>query len=138
MPMSTLLSYGSKVEAAIPSDSCAIFPPEERTRNLRDVKKKYITAFRAVISYRNTHPWPLQGVGVDPQRVNVMLAEYGRFVLVTLGNNYPLRDASGHAALGCAGVEYYRYDPSSTSLLPFDGCVESHQRFLPRLSSLPQ
>lgn len=101
------------------------------------VDPDYIGPFWDVVAFRKTHS-SATAVDANPNRVDVTLAKYGRFVLVMLADNYPLRDARGLFILGCDGVEYYRVDPASGEVLPFDGCVESHKRVLPALSQLPQ
>ena len=123
VPMPVMLSFQSKT---VP-----------RTLDGSRVDRDYIEPFFAVLSFKKAYK-SATGVDNDPRRVDVHFAKYGRFILVILADNYAHRDNRGSLVLGCEGVEYYRVDPASGEVLPFDGCVEPHKRVLPALSQLPQ
>lgn len=127
-------------EATPAASSCVTSPTEERIKTIGSIKAAYIASFDVVTSYRQNHqPWPLGAINSDPSRVDVVAAPYGQYVIVSLADNYSHRAADGNAILGCEGVEYYRVDLRQGSAVPFDGCVEGHQRgLLPALSQLPQ
>lgn len=136
--MLALSDSGAAKPGNVSPDACKTSPHDERLGTSGVVKPAYIASFKAVERYRATHSWPLGAVSTNPAQVDVVAAAYGPYVIISLANNFPLRDSSGNLALGCGGVEYYRVQTATSEVLPFDGCVESHRAVLPRLSQLPQ
>ena len=94
-----------------------------------------IAALDAVLAYRAGHPWPLAAAPVDEQSTSVHLQTRGRYLFVMLSSSLKNKPPG----LGCGQVEYYRVDPSTFEVRPFDGCVEAHERAagLPRIGQLP-
>lgn len=121
------------------SNSCRIFPQDERLGDPGAMKAAYLKAFNDMMRYRATHSWPLGAASADPALVDVTAANYGPYVTIGLVDNFLHRDSAGRAEIGCSGDEYYRVSPSSWQVLPFDGCVESHRHLatLPDLLQLP-
>lgn len=119
--------------------SCAIVPSKEKIASVGSIQAAYVAAFGIVQSYRKSHVWPLGPVSLDPPRVDIVVMHYRQYVIVTLGNRFPRRDAKGTPLLlSCQGVEYYRVDLRQGAALPFDGCIEGHTPgLLPRLTQLP-
>lgn len=122
---------------SISVQSCRIFPDSETLKTTGSIEAAQIDAFGDVTRYRKSYTWPLGAVDANPDQVDVAVARHGRYIIVSLADHYLHKGANGAAIFGCAGVEYYRVQTSSGEVLPFDGCVESHTKVLPRLSQLP-
>lgn len=135
-----VLSRTLLAKATPAASPCAASPAEETIKTIGSINAAYIASFDVVTSYRQNHqPWPLGAINSDPSRVDVVGVRYGQYVIISLADSYSHRDAAGNATLGCGGVEYYRIDLRQAIALPFDGCIEGHQRgLLPALSQLPQ
>jgi len=93
-------------------------------------------ALDSVLEFRRLHPWTLGAAPIDRPSTSINLQTRGRclFVLITgsLKGSPPL-------SLGCGASEYYRVDPTTFDVRPFDGCVEGHRHVegLPGIGGLP-
>ncbi|HEY0384187.1 MAG TPA: hypothetical protein VGC72_18505 [Candidatus Elarobacter sp.] len=92
-----------------------------------------LIALQAAVEYRSLHPWPLGAANTDDPNASANVQIRGRYAFVFLSNFTPHE-------LGCAGVEYYRVDPATLDVRPFDGCIEGHRPRpdLPGLRQLPE
>jgi hypothetical protein len=112
--------------------ACSTSPQEERLATPGTIPLAYLASFAQVLRYRSVHA-PAGGADVMKGVTSTILATYGPYVLVmfwTPPQGLPV-------SLNCLGLEYYRVDPRANAVLPFDGCVEGHERTLPSLRQLP-
>lgn len=124
----------------LPNSAACLTDPQNQTLagHNDELPARFLGAFQLVEAYRSLHPWPLGSADVQSASTGVIMEDYDhRYIIVMLSDNSPKYDAQGQRVLGCSGEEYYRIDPASTTVLPFDGCVEGHQRVLPSFSQLP-
>jgi hypothetical protein len=112
--------------------ACAIAPNAEKLDDTGLIPLAYVASFAQVERYRVAHP-PADGADLTNGGTSTMMAAYGPYVLIMPWNKPDVPMVS----LSCKGGEYYRVDPRTNAVLPFDGCVEGHNRVLPSLSQLP-
>jgi len=100
------------------------------------VPRSSLLAFRLVMAYREAHPWPGPGSGAPlaDAKTAAFVESRGRFATVSLSAE---KDGSSLYP-GCVGEEAYRVNLVTFSVLPYDGCLEPHRLFVPRLGSLPR
>jgi hypothetical protein len=115
------------------SEACAISSNEQRLATVGTVPVSYVASFAQVIRYRAANPPAEGGADTADTGTSTTMAEYGPYVLVMFWTP----PASPPVTLSCLGLAYYRVDPRTNVVLPFDGCVEGHNRVLPGLSQLP-
>ena len=116
--------------------TCTTLPPNTQALStLSNLRGANIAAFDAVTVYRATHPWPLIAAAIDDPGTSVDLQTRGRFLFVILTGPRPARPTF----VGCGAVEFYRVDPSTFEVRPFDGCIELHRHVdgLPGIGALP-
>jgi hypothetical protein len=118
--------------AGAQSEACKIFPKDQTLAWAGAIPMTYVASFAQVLRYRTAHP-PIDGANLTKIETLASMAAYGPYVLISLWTLPP----GPMVTLSCSGGEYYRVDPGTNGVLPFDGCVEGHKRVLPGLSQLP-
>jgi hypothetical protein len=95
-----------------------------------------IASFAAVTTFRKTNPWPLTPAPIEQASTAVQFRTIGRYLFVIVS---AAPSAQSTFSLSCGAVEYYRVDPQTFDVRPFDGCVEAHKHApgLPGLGGLP-
>lgn len=112
------------------NEACKLPLNSEKLAAIATIPMAYVASFAQVMRYRIAH-LPLDGADLTQRSTYAIMATYGPYVLVMLWTPGPV------GTLGCEGLEYYRRDPRTNQVLPFDGCVEGHRRTLSGLKQLP-
>jgi hypothetical protein len=110
--------------------ACRSFPLDETLASIGAVPLTYIASFDQAVRYRVVHP--PSGSYHLTKNTSASIRAYGPYIVVSLWT--PVLPPG---SLGCLGSEYYRINPLTKAVQPFDGCVEGHNRVLPGLSQLP-
>ncbi|HTA38718.1 MAG TPA: hypothetical protein VK760_06560, partial [Candidatus Acidoferrales bacterium] len=105
------------------NEACATSAKAERLEAAGAIPMAYLRSFVQVVRYRVAHP-PTNGADLMDAGTSTMMAAYGPYVLIVPWNKPDVPMVS----LSCKGGEYYRVDPRTGAVLPFDGCVEGHTR----------
>jgi hypothetical protein len=112
--------------------ACATASQDERLAPTGRIPLVYAVSFAQTERYRIEYP-PVGGADLSDRGTSTMMAAYGPYVLIMFWN----KPDEPMVLLSCKGLEYYRVDPRTHAVLPFDGCVEAHDRVLPGLNQLP-
>jgi hypothetical protein len=115
------------------SEACVISSNAQRLATTGSILVGYVASFAQVVRYRAANPPAAGGADIVDAGTSTIMAGFGPYVLVMFWTP----TASPPATLSCLGLEYYRVDPRTNAVLPFDGCVEGHNRVLPGLNQLP-
>jgi hypothetical protein len=102
---------------------CNVEAPAESVVDVRkggEVPGTTLAAIADVLDYRHGHVWPLGPAHPDRWESEIRLAVRGAYEYVAIV------DLPANAASGCRGQEYYRVDPRSFGVAPYDGCATQH------------
>ncbi|HTD33290.1 MAG TPA: hypothetical protein VK665_06500, partial [Candidatus Elarobacter sp.] len=94
------------------------------------------SAIAAALAFRATSVWPGQKAAHPDQAGSTVYVEArGAYVYVKFYDDPSLAGGLD----GCAGEEFYRVDPRTYHVLPYNGClVGGNSLHLPRIDELPQ
>lgn len=111
---------------------CNVAAPAEKVVDVRSggqIPGTSLAALAAVLDHRRGHAWPLGAAHPDQWESEIRLSVRGSYDYVAI------LDLPQNAAATCRGQEYYRVDPQSFGVRPYDGCTTNHSA-VPGLSSI--
>lgn len=114
-----------------PSDRICLTQPDGSTilSSATSLSGQLVAMLGAVFHYRNEHPWPTAyPAHIDADDTDVYVTQRGRYDHVFIEDN-PKRhfDAKAGNRESCSYQEFYRVDPRTLQVLPFNGCLVGGQ-----------
>ncbi len=93
-------------------------------------------AIAAVLTYRQSNPWPYGAAHLDDPRTNVFARTRNGHIIVRIADYKSLYSPN---AFDCSAEEYYRVDLQTFAVEPYEGCREGSpgKRVFPWLKDLP-